>query len=58
MFTKPLFDRIFAEEMILLFSTATQEELFDAPEEVKNLVQKVKTRSTEYSGQSEPPIPV
>ncbi|MEI2694053.1 MAG: hypothetical protein V9E90_03200 [Saprospiraceae bacterium] len=48
MFTRPLFDRIFAEEMILLFSATTQEELFDAPEEVKNLVQKVKTRSTEY----------
>lgn len=40
-YTKPLFDRIFAEELTLLFSTITQEELINAPQEVKAFVQQI-----------------
>lgn len=47
-FTKPFFNRIFAEELILLFSGTTQEELLKAPEEVKSLVRQIKSSNTEY----------
>ncbi|HMW39553.1 MAG: hypothetical protein K1X68_00490 [Saprospiraceae bacterium] len=45
--TKPFFNRIFAEELILLFSGTTQEELLKAPEEVKSLVRQIKSSNTE-----------
>lgn len=47
-YTKPLFDRIFAEELILLFSATTQEELINAPQEVKTFVKQFRTSQSEY----------
>lgn len=47
-FTTPLFKRINNGEFILLFSTVTQEELENAPENVKNLVRVIKTEYTEF----------
>lgn len=47
-FTKPLFERIFSGEFIVLFSTVTQNELQDAPETVKNLVLNIKASQTEF----------
>ena len=38
-FTKPLFGRIQQKEFALLFSTVTQEELENAPTQVRQLVQ-------------------
>ncbi len=46
-FTKPLFDRIHKGEFIVLFSTATQDELQDAPENVRNLVKGMEVINTE-----------
>lgn len=47
-YTIPFFDRIFSEELTLLFSSTTQEELLNAPEEVKHFIQKIRSSSTEY----------
>ena len=47
-FTKPLFDRIQKNEFILLFSTITQDELENAPEQVKGLVKHLKSEFTEF----------
>ncbi|MCK4662301.1 MAG: PIN domain-containing protein [Bacteroidales bacterium] len=47
-YTKPLFERIFQGEFIILFSTVTQDELENAPEKVKQIVQKIKTEHTEF----------
>ncbi len=47
-FTKPLFERILKDEFILLFSTVTQEELENAPIEVRELVQHLKEKFTEF----------
>ena len=47
-YTKPLFERIFQGEFILLFSTVTQEELENAPIEVKQLVKKIKNEYTVF----------
>jgi predicted nucleic acid-binding protein len=46
--TVPLFDRIKNEEFILLFSTVTQDELDNAPEEIKELVRSLKAENTEF----------
>ena len=46
--TIPLFERIKAGEFILLFSTVTQDELENAPENVKELVQHLKIEFTEF----------
>jgi predicted nucleic acid-binding protein len=46
--TIPLFDRIRNEEFKLLYSTLTQEELENAPEKVKELVNNLKADYTEY----------
>jgi predicted nucleic acid-binding protein len=46
--TNPLFERLRANEFILLFSTVTQDELENAPEKVKNLVKGIKEEHTEF----------
>ena len=46
--TIPLFDRIKNGEFTLLFSTVTQDELENAPEKVRNLVQSIKSENTEF----------
>ncbi len=46
-FTKPLFERIQKEEFILLFSTVTQDELENAPTQVRELVLHLKKQFTD-----------
>ena len=46
--TIPLFDRLKSGEFTLLFSAVTQDELENAPEKVRNLVQSIKTENTEF----------
>ena len=46
--TAPLFDRLKNNEFILLFSTVTQDELSEAPDNVKTLVKSLKTELTEF----------
>ena len=46
--TIPLFKRISKGEFILIYSTITQEELGNAPNQVKTLVTNLKTEFTEY----------
>jgi predicted nucleic acid-binding protein len=46
--TIPLFERLSNNEFVLLFSTVTQDELENAPENVKNLVKSMKTMNTEF----------
>lgn len=45
--TSPLFDRIKAGEFIVLYSTVTQDELENAPEQVKELVKSLRVELTE-----------
>ena len=52
-FTRPLFNRILKEEFILLFSTVTQEELENAPIQVRELVKHLKVEFTEFIDLSE-----
>lgn len=47
-YTIPLFERLRSSEFTLLFSTVTQEELYNAPHQVKDLVKSLKTDSTEF----------
>ena len=47
-FTIPLFDRINNHEFTLLFSPVTQDELENAPENVRELVKSLKAEWTEY----------
>ena len=46
--TIPLFDRLMNNEYTLLFSTVTQDELANAPDNVKNLVKSLKVEWTEF----------
>ena len=46
--TIPLFDRIKAGEFIILYSTVTQDELENAPDEVKYLVKSLRADLTEF----------
>ena len=46
--TVPLFDRLRNDEFTLLFSTVTQEELEEAPINVKELVRNLRNESTRY----------
>ncbi len=46
--TIPLFKRISKGEFILIYSTITQEELRNAPNQVKTLVTNLKAEFTEY----------
>jgi predicted nucleic acid-binding protein len=46
--TIPLFDRLKNNEFTLLFSTVTQDELENAPNNVKELVKSIKTKFTEF----------
>lgn len=46
--TIPLFERLTDNEFILLFSSVTQDELENAPMNVKNLVKSIKTLNTEF----------
>ncbi len=46
--TIPLFDRLKSNEFTLLFSTVTQDELENAPQEVQELVKSIKVESTEF----------
>ncbi|MDR2802055.1 MAG: PIN domain-containing protein [Prevotellaceae bacterium] len=52
-FTIPLFDRIKSGEFILLYSTVTQDELENAPMNVKELVQHLDTSYTEFLSPSD-----
>ena len=47
-FTVPLFERIQNGEFLVLFSTVTQDELENAPLNVRELVQKLKVLNTEF----------
>lgn len=47
-FTIPLFERLNNGEFMLLYSTVTQDELENAPENVRNLVKNIKTEHTEF----------
>ncbi len=47
-FTIPLFERLDEGEFILLFSSVTQDELEDAPKNVRDLVTKIKKENTEF----------
>lgn len=47
-FTVPLFERINRGEFTLLFSTVTQDELENAPKNVRDLVSKIKIINTEF----------
>lgn len=47
-FTAPLFERLHNGEFILLFSTVTQDELENAPQNVRDLVTNIKAEHTEY----------
>ena len=47
-YTKPLFDRIANDEFVLLFSNLTQDELENAPQQVKDLVTQIKAASTQF----------
>jgi predicted nucleic acid-binding protein len=46
--TIPLFDRLANNEYILLFSTVTQDEISNAPQNVKELVKSIKADNTEF----------
>jgi len=46
--TIPLFNRIFAEEFTILYSKVTQDELENAPENVKELVKSLKIDITDF----------
>ncbi len=47
-FTIPLFERLKDGEFITLFSTVTQDELENAPKNVRELVQHLKFQNTEF----------
>lgn len=47
-FTIPLFKKLEMGEFTLLFSTVTQDELENAPDQVKNLVKELKIENTEF----------
>lgn len=47
-FTIPLFERLNNGEFTVLYSTVTQDELENAPENVRNLVKNIKTQHTEF----------
>ncbi|MEO6731884.1 MAG: hypothetical protein ABIN01_11765 [Ferruginibacter sp.] len=47
-FTIPLFERLDRGEFILLFSSVTQDELEDAPKNVRDLVTRIKKENTEF----------
>ena len=47
-FTVPLFERLINGEFILLFSAVTAEELENAPQQVRELVQSMKANFTEF----------
>lgn len=46
--TTPLFDRIRDGEFILIYSTVTQDELENAPTQVKELVKSLREETTEF----------
>ena len=52
-FTKPLFDKISTGDFRLLFSTVTQDELENAPLQVRDLVKHLKAEYTELLEESE-----
>ena len=54
--TIPLFQRLKNNEFILLFSTVTQNELINAPDQVKELVQNINADQTEFLDISEDAI--
>ena len=47
-FTIPLFERLDKGEFILLFSSVTQDELENAPKNVRDLVTKIKAENSEF----------
>lgn len=47
-FTVPLFERLDRGEFMLLFSSVTQDELEEAPQNVRDLVTRIKKENTEF----------
>jgi predicted nucleic acid-binding protein len=47
-FTKPLFKRFYSHEFVLIFSTVTQAEVEEAPENVRELVKSIDGNITEF----------
>jgi predicted nucleic acid-binding protein len=47
-YTIPLFEKLQNGEFTLLFSSVTQEELVNAPQNVRDLVQHIKTENTHF----------
>ncbi len=47
-YTIPLFERINNGEFIMLFSTVTQDELENAPKNVKDLIKNIKSEHSEF----------
>jgi predicted nucleic acid-binding protein len=52
-FTKPLFDKISKGDFKLLFSSVTQNELENAPLQVRDLVKRLKVEYTEFLEESD-----
>ena len=52
-YTKPLFDKIANGDFKLLFSTVTQDELENAPPQVRELVKHLKIEYTEFIEETE-----
>jgi predicted nucleic acid-binding protein len=47
-YTAPIFNSLRNNEFILLFSTVTQDELINAPGNIKEFVRNIKTENTEF----------
>ena len=47
-FTKPFFQRVLDDEIIVLYSNITEEELIDAPEHVKQFMRDLPEEVVEY----------
>jgi predicted nucleic acid-binding protein len=52
-YTIPLFERIHADEFIVLLSAVTQDELENAPAKVQNLIKGLKKEYTEFLNTSD-----
>lgn len=54
--TIPFFEKLAANEFVLLYSSVTEDELGNAPENVKELVKSIKKLNTEFLEISEEAI--
>jgi predicted nucleic acid-binding protein len=55
-YTIPFFEKLAANEFVLLYSSVTEDELGNAPENVKELVKSIKRLNTEFLEISEEAI--